>query len=49
MLEHQYEYGSQREAICSVAEKLSPTEEAVRKWVRQAEIDERRLPRPTSE
>ena len=26
--------GSQWEAICSVAEKLSPTAETVRKWVR---------------
>ncbi len=39
VLEHQHEYGSQWEAICSVAEKLGPTAETVRKWVRQAEID----------
>lgn len=32
--------GSQWEAICSVAEKLGPTAETVRKWVRRAEIDE---------
>jgi transposase len=31
--------GSQWEAICSVAEKLGPTAETVRKWVRQSEID----------
>lgn len=31
--------GSQWEAICSVAEKLGPTPETVRKWVRRAEID----------
>jgi transposase len=31
--------GSKRDAICSVAEKLGPTPEMVRKWVRQAEID----------
>ena len=32
-------YGSQWEAICSVAAKLGPTPETVRKWVRRAEID----------
>jgi transposase len=30
---------SQWAAICSIAEKLGPTPEAVRRWVRQAEID----------
>lgn len=39
VLERQHEYGSQWEAICSVAEKLGPTPETVRKWVRRAEID----------
>lgn len=39
VLEHQREYGSQWEAVCSVAEKLGPTAETVRKWVRQAEVD----------
>lgn len=37
--EHEHEYGSQWEAICSVAEKLGPTPETVRKWVRRDEID----------
>ena len=32
-------YGSQWEAICSVAAKLGPTPETVRKWVRRSEID----------
>jgi transposase len=39
VLEHQHEYGSQWEAISSVAEELGPTPETVREWVRQAEID----------
>lgn len=39
VLEHQYEHGSQWETICSVAEKLGPTPETVRKWVRRAEVD----------
>jgi transposase len=39
VLEHQGDYESQWEAICSVADKLGPTAETVRKWVRQAEID----------
>jgi transposase len=39
VLEHEHEYESQWEVICSVAEKLGPTAETVRKWVRRAEID----------
>jgi transposase len=34
VLEHGHEYGSQWEAICSVAEKLGPKPETVRIWVR---------------
>ena len=30
---------SQWAAICSIAEKLGPTPETVRHWVRQAEVD----------
>ena len=36
--------GSQWGAICSVAEKLGPTPETVRKWLRHAEVDEGRRP-----
>jgi len=39
VLENQRLYGSQWEAICSVAAKLGPTPETVRKWVRRVEID----------
>lgn len=49
VLEHQHEYGSQWEAICSVAEKLGPKSETVRLWVRRAETDEGRRPGPTSD
>ncbi len=35
VLEHQHEYGSRWEAISSVAEKLGPTPEMLRKWVRR--------------
>ncbi len=49
VLDHQHEYGSQWEAICSVAEKLGPTAETVRKWVRQAERDTGRRVGPTSD
>ena len=41
--------GSQWEAICSVAEKLGPTAETVRKWVRRVEIDEGRRAGLTSD
>jgi transposase len=48
VLEHQHVHGSQWEAICSVAEKLGPSAEAVRKWVRRAEIDGGVVPGRTS-
>ncbi len=39
VLEHQGDYGSQWEAICSIAEKFGTTSETMRRWVRQAEVD----------
>jgi len=39
VLEHQHEHGSQWETICSVSDKLGPTPETIRKWVRRAEVD----------
>jgi transposase len=41
--------GSQWEAICSVADKLGPTAETIRKWVRRVEIDEGRRPGLTTD
>lgn len=35
VLEATSTHGSQWEAICSVSEKLGPTPETVRKWVRR--------------
>lgn len=49
VLEHQHEHGSQWEAISSVAEKLGPTPETVRKWVRRVEIDQGARPGLTSD
>lgn len=49
VLDHGHEYGSQWEAICSVAEKLGPKAETVRLWVRRAEVDAGRRPGPTSD
>ena len=49
VLDHADEYGSQWEAICSVAEKLGPQAETVRKWVRQAEADLGRRQAPTTD
>jgi transposase len=49
VLEHEGEYGSRWEAICSVAEKLGPKAETVRLWVRQAERDQGRRPGATSD
>ena len=48
VLDHQHEYGSQWEAMCSVAEKLGPKPETVRLWVRQAEKDAGRRPGATT-
>ena len=41
--------GSRWEAMCSVAEKLGPTPETVRKWVLRVEIDAGRKPGVTSD
>ena len=54
VLDHSHEYGSQWEAICSVAEKLAgpdsgPKAGTVRLWVRQAERDTGRRPGATTE
>ena len=37
--EQQKDYGSQWEAICSVAAKIGCSAETLRRWVRQQEID----------
>ena len=39
VFEHQGEYGSEWEAICSIAEKIGCSSETLRKWVRRMEID----------
>ena len=49
VLDHQHEFGSQWEAICSVADKLGPKPETVRLWVRQAEKDSGRRPGATTD
>ncbi len=49
VLSHEDEHGSQWEAICSVADKLGPTAETVRKWVRRAETDAGRRSGPTTD
>ena len=37
--DHRADYGSEWEAICSIAEKISCSGETLRKWVRQAATD----------
>lgn len=49
VFEHQHEYESQWQAICSVAEKLGPSAQSVNTWVRRAEIDLGARPGVTSE
>jgi transposase len=48
VLEHAGDYGSQWEAINSIAGKIGCTAETLRRWVRQAERDEGLRPGPTS-
>jgi transposase len=49
VLEHQEQYDSQWAAICSIAEKLGCSTEALRRWVRQAERDQGLRPGLTTE
>ncbi len=49
VFEHEGEYGSQWEAMCSIAEKIGCTAETLRKWVRQTEVDSGRRGGLTSE
>jgi transposase len=42
VFEHQGEYESPWATLCSIASKVGCTPETLRKWVRQAEIDEGR-------
>ena len=49
VFEAQRHCGSQWEAITSVADKLGPTAETVRKWVRCTEVDSGRRPGLTSD
>jgi transposase len=37
--EHQGDYDSEWEAICSIAEKIGCSSESLRKWVRRAEVE----------
>ena len=48
VLDHAGDYGSQWEAIVSIAAKFGCTAETLRRWVRQAERDEGVRPRTRS-
>ncbi len=39
VIEHEGDYASQWEAICSIAEKIGCSPESLRKWLRRTEID----------
>ena len=40
VFEHRGEYGSEWEAMCSIAEQIGCSAETLRKWVRRSEVDE---------
>ena len=40
VLDHRDQYDSQWAAICSIAEKLGCSTEALRRWLRKAERDQ---------
>ena len=48
VLEHQSDYSSQWQAICSIAGKIGCSEETLRKWFRQSERDQGLRPGLTS-
>ncbi len=39
VFDHGSEYGSEWEAMCSIAEKIGCSAETLRKWVRQTQVD----------
>jgi len=39
VFEHEGQYASEWEAICSIAEKIGCSPETLRKWVRQTQVD----------
>jgi transposase-like protein len=49
VFEHAGEYGSQWEAICSIATKIGCSSETLRQWVRRAEVDTGRRDGVTSD
>ena len=49
VFEHENEYGSEWEAMCSIAEKIGCSAESLRKWVRRTEIDSGRREGLTSD
>ena len=49
VFDHGSEYGSEWEAICSIAEKIGCSAETLRKWVRQTQVDSGRRGGLTSE
>ena len=49
VFDHGSEYGSEWEAICSIAEKIGCSAETLRKWVRRTEVDAGRRSGLTSE
>ena len=44
VFEHEAKHASRWETICSIASKIGCSSEALRKWVKQAEVDSGRRP-----
>jgi transposase len=49
VLEHEREYPSQWQAICSIAAKIGCSPDSLKAWLRQAQTDEGQIPGTTTE
>jgi transposase len=49
VLEHEREYPSQWQAICSIASKIGCSPDSLKAWFRQAQTDDGKIPGATSD
>ena len=49
VLEHERDYSSQWQAICSIASKIGCSPDSLKAWLRQTEVDGGKVPGTTTE